>query len=476
MAGKDPFAEFGGHADPLPSAPQNDPFAEFGGHADTSVAQQPPTPGSEDRKFYPDTNMSTGEMVGTSIVEGITGLKASDAGAVGLKQALKDRSISQEQYDQMSQQMQQEQASGKSHSQQLETKQAENPTLAGSADLAGQAIQAAGTQPAFDLGFAGVMKAGSSVLRRVGRAASKSAIPGIAKLGKKVGGDAGIERIADVLDKYEVMNTPSFTLKTLENKVENVTKIVGKELETGLQAIDSATSAGVRGDKVVAAVMDDWHTTYKAMNGVVPPKSAQKLMLSTVEDYIDSGSLYSHTDIAKIATDIQKQAWQKPAINAAKNDVQAGFAFRSANLKLAEEAGASPQALQVVRDASGEYNKIRAAQTAIQQKLSKKPTSVGIASEFLRHSIAASGGPITKTADIAYTLGRTTGAKTSLAASAKLGAKILSSAADMGPWQKIMLNIASKKGLSKLQDWHVHQMISNDNYANMFESAQANQQ
>ncbi|GEM_PF-5673043 len=458
-ASKGPWSKYSSSAESQAPTSQSQGLAERAA-VDTSGAS----------KFYPDTNISKPEMAATQVVSGITGMNASEAASQGLKDALKEHAISYAEFTKMKQDMLKENQSGNSYSQQLETVKAENPTLSAASDLTGQAINVAGTQPAFDELVPMALKAGGEALKNTSQWLGTKAIGLSEKAMTKIGGVQGAQKLGQVMDEYGLTELPR-TMRKLGEKLSEAVNVAGSKLGLGYKEIDKSLNTAQTGDNVINSTFDDWMKTYKETTGIEPGKNLQTSMRNTLEDRFDPKKLYTHQDIANIATDIQKKAWDKASLDATKTDVQAGFALRRNNISLAEQSGASPELLDQVKEASSAYNKLKTAKDAIDAKLSKNPSKLSAVLSGAQHIGAAALGKPVLAADIAYTAANSAVGKTSAAAVTKLGSKLLGAAADMGKFGRVMLNVAAQRGYQGLVEWHLQQLDNNPDYAKAYEDA-----
>ena len=424
-------------------------------------------------KFYPDTNISKPELAANQFMTGITGQSPEEAASFGLKQALRDGSISYQQFLDMRDKMAKEQASPNSYSQQLETAKAENPTLSAGSELAGQATDIAMTQGPINEGLGAIFKLGAEGLSSVSKSIATSVVPQIDKMLSKIGGSAGVQKLGDVLEEYGLTSAPR-TLRQFGNKVSTVVNTVGEKLGKAWGLVDQAASSGVTGEQATNSILENWKTTYKQASKVDPSSELEDYMSSELKKRLKPDQSYSYSYLKNLATDIQSGAWDKSALNQAKADVQLGFAIRRSSLELAAENGIPKDLLSDVAKQSSDYNKIASADFALQAKLRKKDI-LGNTAEFVRHAMALKAGPVGSVADLAYSAGKSALGKTTAAAAAKVGSNILSVASDMGPYTKTIFRIAADQGLQALHDWHLKQLLDNPKYEELYNQAKSSE-
>ena len=418
----------------------------------------------------PDTQMGAGAMAGYSALEGATGMDANQAADFGLKQALRDKSINQEQFTQMSQQMQQEDASGNSFSQQLASKQAENPAIAAMSYLGGAGAAMAAEAPAFNAVTGAAFSVGKEALQGLSQAIASKIIPLSEKAAAKIGGIEGVKKLGQVMDEVGLTTWPR-NLGRFAKKVGAVVDDVGQKLGLSYKKLDKATEAAYSGDEVIRASYANWLDDFKAANnGAEPSTSMMKETMNNLHDWIDPKKLYNHTTIGSQATAMQKNAWRQ-SLNAeggfakASGDPKLGFAVRRANLELAEKAGVAPEVVAEVRELSSAYNKLKVTERAAQAKLDKSSGATKFVTDLLIYKV---GGPVAGGVRVASDVAKSTLGKTTAAAVTKLGSRLLGSAADMGRFGKVMLQVASKQGYQGLVDWHVNMLQSSPAYADSY--------
>jgi len=254
----------------------------------------------------------------------------------------------------------------------------------------------------------------------------------------------------------------------LKDKLNTVATTIGGALETGWKNLDSLAKTKIPGSEALYNAIENFKDNYLKLNKTPAPDNIVKDATTVLENRIKPGAAYTHTELGHMASDIQDKSWDSTAKALKTTDAQVGFALRRSNLEMAAKNGISEDALKEVADASSAYNKVAATRDAVRQKLASN--SGGGLLTAVRHLVALKAGPLGLAADAAYTIGKSTLGKTSAAAAAKLGSKVLAQAAELGPFQKIVLNKAAKEGIERVGEWHLKEMLKNPNYNELWSS------
>lgn len=321
-----------------------------------------------------------------------------------------------------------------------------------------------------------VLEAASNGLNSVADWLSAKSIPLADKFVKRVGGPEGVKEMGALLNDYGVTSVPG-TLRKLGARIEDLRSAIGGALSHEYGAIDDAAVKPFTKEEWIAQAVENYK--YNAeQTGKSVADSELKQVANSLEDYFSSAKEISFSKAHSVARTMEGKLYQQSDLARRSVDAKAALALRQSSEEFARQV-APPQILESLQQLSSNYNKVRTAADAVQARLNHIPNIFERAMRLGKAGVGAElgykvGGTVG--AVVGGTVGSVTSstlAKTLATSLADQGAEVLGKSAHMAPrFAKTLAQVAASKGLSHVVPRHAYLMLNNSAYRKSFIQAQ----
>lgn len=340
-----------------------------------------------------------------------------------------------------------------------------------------------GASQALALGVSAALPAAGQALKNWAQDVKLSTIPALKQYVKRLGGEAGVTRLANLLEDEGVTNVPTIA-KRLETKLVQATSKAGQGLSQTATQIDRVAEYVQPGPIAATRAYDQWVEAFPQFNkGALPDEATKRIAKTQLNNALSDQGVLSFAQTNKQATQLEQSLYNHPTLSKRGSLIQSlGAAIRESASKEALSSGTSPELIQSYRQLSSDYSKLAFAKTALNKSA---PIEV-LKNLGIRTGIGASVGGA-----VGGAVGGIEGAKrgaqlgsfAGLAASSTLGKLAIGSAAQY-PGQVIatlgkmsdnavarsILNMIAKKGFDAGLERFGHAMLDDPKFHDLYQT------
>ena len=323
--------------------------------------------------------------------------------------------------------------------------------------------------------FGAVAKGGADTLDEAAAYFSQKAIPLAKRFKTKLGNAEGMQKVGRLLRDYGVTTFPR-TLRQVGEKVSTIVDDLGNAIGGKYKQFDHLNPPVLSRPEVESKVLQSYKDYVTNTMGHQWDESLNAQVVRAIRRHIKPNEKITPSTLHRLAKTIGNKTYDvtKTAEKSLARDI-------SINIRKVNEEyvrGFAPgEMVDDLRTISSQYNKLRYVNDAIEDSLTKGPSNLHSAIELGKTAAAgAVAGTPGVIAEVATKGTKLTLAKTTAAATTRLGAKILRNAPGLGHFGKSFMKMAayssSDKVYEKIAERHANLYANNDKYHDLYNQEQ----